>query len=325
MHWPVQPRLGLALGGGAARGMAHLGVLDELERAGYRPTAVAGTSIGALIGAVWLTSDGAGEAIDRIASFTGSVDYNKARVEFLKNLESREPGWRTAFSRGLRRGVVLAWTMFRESFVGEQVYRQNTELLVPDVRIEELPLPFAVVATDLNTGRSVAFRRGAVRNAVMASGAVPGLFPPFERDDALLVDGAVTERVPVRALAALPIDVLMAVDLRGEQELVSEPSSGLEIDRRSRIVTEFALRRTRLAAADLVVLPQVADIDPLDFSGSGHGIERGREAMREQLPALERAMKRALLARGLGTGAGRRLRRLEKRGYYGDPLWELEA
>jgi NTE family protein len=305
--------------------MAHLGVLLELERAGIRPAAVSGTSIGALLAAVWLTSDDVQQAIDRVESFTGSVDYHRARVEFLKNLDTREPGWRTAFSRGLRRGVVMAWTMFRESFVGQEIYEQNTEFLVPDVRIEQLPLPFSVVATDLTSHRAVVFRRGSVRRAVMASGAVPGLFPPSETEDALLVDGAVIERVPVRALAADRVDVILAVDLRGEQSPSDEPASGVEIDRRSRVVTELHLRQTRLAAADLVVLPQVADIDPLDFSGSGHGIGRGREAMHQNLPELKRILKRAWLRRGMGPAATRRLRKLEARRLFGDPLWELEA
>ena len=325
MRAPWRPRIGLALGGGAARGVAHLGVLLELERAGIEPAAVAGTSIGALLGAVWMTSGGAERAVERIAAFAGSVDYQKAGVEFLKNVDSGDAGWRTAFSRGLRKSVVLAYTMFRESFVGEEAFRHNTEFLVPDVLIEQLRLPMAVMATDLASGRSVVFRRGSMRRAVMASSAIPGLFPPSELEEATLVDGAVSERVPVRALAAYDVDVIVAVDLRGGGQLQDLPSSGRQISRRAQLISERQLRDTRLAAADLVVLPLVDDIDPLDFSGSNRAVERGREAMREQLPRLRPRLRLAWLRRLARADASHRLAAWERRGLYGEPLWELVA
>jgi NTE family protein len=325
MRFPWRPRLGLALGGGAARGVAHLGVLLELEQARIQPAALAGTSIGALIGGVWLTSEGAERAIERIDAFAGSVDYQKAGVEFLKNLGSSDTSWRTAFSRGLKKSLVLAYTMFRESFVGEEAFRHNTEFLIPDVMIEQLRLPMSVMATDLSSGRAVIFRRGSLRRAVMASSAIPGLFPPSERDGAVLVDGAVTERVPVRGLTAASVDVVVAVDLRGSDQPVEEPASGQAITRRARLISEWALRDTRLAAADLVVLPDVADIDPLDFSGSSRGVQRGREAMREQIPALRRRLRRAWWRRLLRAGASERLARMERRGLLGQPPWEMVA
>jgi NTE family protein len=191
--------------------------------------------------------------------------------------------------------------------------------------IEQLRIPLGVMATDLNSARSVVFRRGSLRRAVMASSAIPGLFPPSEREGAMLVDGAVSERVPVRALGACGVDVILAVDLRGSEPLREEPASGQEITRWSRAVTERQLRSTRLAAADLVVLPLVGDIDPLDFSGSSRGVDRGREAMREQLPELQRRLRSAWLRRARGASAARRLKDLESRGFFGDPLWELVA
>lgn len=313
-----RPRLGIALGGGAARGFAHLGAIAELERAGISITAVAGTSMGALLGAVWLTSENAVRAGERVQAFTGSVDYQKARFEFLKSVESAQvAGWRSALSRGLKRGVVLAYTMFRESFVPEEAYRHNTEQLVPDVNIEDLRLPFSAMASDLVTGDSVVFRRGSLRAAVMASGAVPGLFPPSDGDGHFLVDGAVTDRVPVRALAGSGVDVVLAVDVAASVRTEEEFTSGHSISSRSHRVTEYQLRCTRLAGADVVVAPDVDLVDPLNFSESESVIEIGRQAMRARLPTLERRLRRAWIRRLLGLGASRRLTKLEAAGVFG--------
>ena len=112
----TRPRLGLALGGGAARGLAHLGVLQVLEREGLRPHAVAGTSIGALFGGMWAALGDAVEAEARVRAFVTSDDYRSERVEVLKE-DADEPSWGALLSQPIRRGIVLGWTFFRESCV----------------------------------------------------------------------------------------------------------------------------------------------------------------------------------------------------------------
>ncbi|HHN75312.1 MAG TPA: hypothetical protein ENK10_08805, partial [Acidobacteria bacterium] len=187
--WPgLRPRLGVALGGGAARGLAHLGVLQVLEENGLAPAAVAGTSIGALFGGLWMTEGSARAAADRVAAFVASDDYRRTRVEFLKPAPD-EGGWADSLGEAVRRGIVLSWTYFKESFVSEDDFRHNAQALLPDCRIEDLPLPFCAVATDLRSGASVFFRRGSLLEAVLASGAVPALMPPRRIDGRLLVDG----------------------------------------------------------------------------------------------------------------------------------------
>lgn len=322
-HLPgTAPRIGIALGGGAARGMAHLGVLRVLEEHGCAPDVVAGTSIGALFGGLWAVLGDAADATERVREFVASDEYRRTRVEFLKE-EGEDSGWAESFSNVLRKGLVLGWTYFRESFISEEDFRHNVEVLLPDLRIEDLRLPFCAAATDLVSRRSVFFRRGSLREAVLASGAVPALMPPRRIGHRLLVDGAVTEKVPARALLSMDVDLILAVDVSTEVFESSPLESGAEIITRSKQVTEWHLRQSRLASCDLIVRPEVADVHWLDFSGALPAVERGAEAMEAALPALERLLLRRRWRGPWGRGAVDQGRRMDEAGLLGEPAEEI--
>lgn len=177
-----RPRVGLALGSGSARGWAHIGVIRALEEAGIRPDIVCGTSIGALVGAAYA----AGE---------------------LARLESWVCGLRTKDMVGLadfgRGGGLLRGDRLMQFFGGH----------VADRPIEQLELPFAAVATSLQTGAEVWLREGSTLDAVRASIALPGIFTPVRREGALLVDGGMSNPIPVSLARAMGADVVIAVDL----------------------------------------------------------------------------------------------------------------
>ncbi len=318
-----RPRLGIALGGGAARGLAHLGVLEVLEEAGIRPAAIAGTSMGALVGGLWASTGSARAAIEAVESFVASDAYKGGRLEFLREAAGEETGLGSLLNKTVRRGIVLGWTFFSESFVPRDQYWQNVEGLLPERDIENLSPPFAAMATDLKSGEAVVFRSGPLRRAVVASGALPGLMPPEDLDGRLLVDGAISDRVPTRALLAMPVDVALAVDVSPEALEEAAPKSGADIVSRSKLVTEWNLRQARVGMADLLLRPDVADIHWADFSGALPAIERGRDAMRAALPELRRVLRRAFFGRMLGRTRMQVTRRLERRGYLGDPAVEV--
>lgn len=177
-----KPRIGLALGGGAARGWAHIGVIRALEREGISPEVVCGTSIGALVGAAYA----AGE-IARLDRWVQQLDW--AGVMGLMD-------WR--INGGLMKGAKLV-DFFRAKF--------------EDHGIEQLPRRFGCVATELTTGREVWLREGSVIDAVRASVALPGLLTPVVHDERLLVDGGLVNPVPVSLCRALGADLVIAVDL----------------------------------------------------------------------------------------------------------------
>lgn len=178
-----RPRVGVALGGGAARGWAHLGVIRALQEEGIDPWCVAGTSIGSFIGAAWVS---------------GSVDRLTREVLAL-NLRHLLPFFRVHLSRaGLIDGRSL-----------EPLIRQ----FVTADRFEDLPRPFGLNATDLRLGEEVPIREGDLLSGILASTAVPGLFSPVERDGRLLVDGGLVNPVPITLAREMGADVVIAVDI----------------------------------------------------------------------------------------------------------------
>ncbi|MDQ7039478.1 MAG: patatin-like phospholipase family protein [Rhodothermus sp.] len=187
----VQPALGLALGGGGMRGWAHIGVLSVLERYGLRPGVVAGCSAGALIGAFY------------------AFGYSVAQMKQLM----REQRTRTLF----------ALRFDGQGLISSEPLREYLRVHLQDCHFEDLPVPFYVVATDLESGKEVIFSRGPVVDAVLASSAIPGIFAPVELNGRLLVDGGLCNNVPVSPLVHHGARYTIAVRLHRERTAL-EPS-----------------------------------------------------------------------------------------------------
>ena len=293
-----QRRVGVALGGGAARGWAHVGVLRALEQAGLKPHFVCGTSIGALVGAAYA----AGE-LDRFEKWVRKMGVGDV-VAFLD----------ITLSSGLVKGERLVQFLRRE---------------LADRPIESLPLPFAAVATVLATGAEVWLREGSTVEAVRASIALPGLLTPVQRDGELLVDGGLVNPVPVSLARAMGAEVVIAVDLNsdllgrhlrraqpgaedqeaaaGAPELLrrlqdslgsllaartngaaSAPSL-LEVVASSLNIMQVRITRSRMAGdpPEVLVTPRLAHLSLLDFHRGREAIEEGRRAVAAALPQLD--------------------------------------
>src|SRR5262252_3103253 len=192
---PRAPKIGLVLGSGAARGWAHIGVIRALERAGIRPDLVCGTSAGALVGAAYASGN-----LERLERWAVRMRVRDV-VSFFD----------VRFNGGLLNGSRL--TAFARRVLEE-------------CPIERLAIPFGAVATTLETGAETWIRKGSTLEAVRASMAMPGLFSPVPREGSMLVDGALTNPVPVSLGRAMGADVLIAVDLSSDvlkRNLVAEP------------------------------------------------------------------------------------------------------
>lgn len=189
------PRIGLALGSGGARGAAHTGVLKVLDREGIHPTIVAGSSIGSLIGAAYVSGKP-----------TADMEKEWLAVGVSKVLRGFMPTFPRA---GLSSGHEL-----RKLLAG----------LFGDVRIEDLPMPFAAVACDIDTGEPVALRSGSLVDAILASTAIPGIFHPVRWESRILVDGGMVDPVPVSVCRDLGADLVIAVDITA-RPVPTTPSS----------------------------------------------------------------------------------------------------
>jgi len=164
--------------------------------------------------------------------------------------------------------------------------------VLPDIAIEDLPLPFAACALDLVSGEEVSLRRGSLREAVRASSAIPGLVPPVEHDGRLLADGGWVNKVPALHCYDLGADVVVGVDVSIRMQETRELKRGYDVISRANACTEWALRRLQLGLCDLVVRPRVGLVHWADFDRAEELVAAGRKAMAERLPELEEALAR---------------------------------
>lgn len=250
------PLLGLVLGGGAARGFAHVGVIQVLEQNGIRPDLVVGTSAGSLVAALYASGmDGA--ALERAAI---SMD------------EATLTDWMLPLvSRGLLRGEALA--RYVRQAVGGRL-------------LQDMSPPLGVLATDLATGQGVVFRRGDAAQAVRASSAVPGVFAPVAIAGREYVDGGLVAPVPVSQARAMGAELVLAVDISADPK-GNDASGNLGLLLQTTAIMGQSINRFELAGADVVLRPALSGVGSADFASRQRSIQAGRAAMQAALPRLK--------------------------------------
>jgi NTE family protein len=258
-----RPLLGLALGGGAVRGAAHVGVFAVLEREGLLPDVVAGVSAGAIVGA-------------GIAAGVTSAEMLEAfrRASWL---QVAVPAWLSRLS------------MFDASPLGALI-----EKTASATDFNELKLPFAVVACDLLTGGRVVIDSGPLREAVVASSAVPGIFEPVRRGRQLLVDGGLVDNVPVRAARDLGADYVIGVDIMRLASDAPEPKELRDVILRSWEIVQQQSEAVRVQP-DLMLTPAVGAMSPWDFARGDEAYAAGFAAMEAALPQLREGLAREVV------------------------------
>lgn len=247
------PRIGIALGGGAAKGFAHIGVLKVLEAHALAPAAIAGTSAGSVVGALYASG------LDAAALQARARELDEANLSDLQ--------WSAS---GLVRGKKL------EDYVNQQVGNKP---------LEQLARPFVAVATRLEDGHRTAFARGNTGQAVRASASVPGVFQPVVIAGYHYVDGGVVSPVPVDAVRALGVDVVVAVDISSKAS-GKAPTHLLDALGQSIDIMGQKLGQAERARADVLIHPQVLDIGAADFSQRSQAIALGEQAASAALPQL---------------------------------------
>ncbi len=293
----VEPKICLALGGGAARGLAHLGVLKVLEDAQVPFHMIAGTSLGAMVGGLYAVKPDAKYWMGRVEQFLRSFRSRKTRLEFIRRLE-RPANTRHRFfsdmANLIRKGFFWGVTATQSAFISEKEYEDLIYPLIPDINIEETKIPFGCVATDIRYGKRVLYTKGSLRKAVSASCSLPGIFPPVKDGELLLVDGGWVERVPVLAARDMGADIIVAVDVSSEISEF-EDRSGLDIVLRSDAVTRVYLNDLLVADADISIHPPVDAVHWADFSDPRELYRRGETAALEKVMAIKAVIHRTVI------------------------------
>jgi NTE family protein len=249
-------KLGLALGGGAARGFAHVGVIAVLEEAGIRPQLVVGTSAGSLVAALYASG-----------KTSAQLQQTALNMEEVAITDWMLP----IFGRGMFRGDALA------KYVNE---------LVAGRLMENMAIPLGIVATDLGNGNAVLFQKGDTGTAVRASSAVPAVFVPVKINGREYVDGGLVSPVPVRFARQMGADLVIAVDISNPPEANAADGS-LQILLQTFAIMGKSINDFELKGADLVVRPSQAGLRSADFTSRQRAIDAGRAAMLAALPALK--------------------------------------
>ncbi|MCB0023575.1 MAG: patatin-like phospholipase family protein [Caldilinea sp.] len=277
--WDEPPRphaVGLVLGGGAARGIAHVGALQALEEQEIFPDVIVGTSVGALVGGLYA----AGVSAARLRALIPTISW-------FDLVSLKMPGINlTDIAKSLPLGLLdldkmIPWI---NSLVGSPV------------AIEELNLPFAAIGTDLLTGEIVVMNKGPLAPAIRASCGVPGVFTPYRRNGRLLVDGVVANNLPVNVAQDLGADYVIAVDLLPmnagqEMERQAEPRNLAEVA----MTALFMLARAtqiEQALADVVISPAVAHINLADLTASEALLDAGYKAMVREISRIKADLMR---------------------------------
>lgn len=240
--------VGLALGGGAALGGAHIGVLKAIEEKNIKIDFIAGTSIGALVGALFA----AGKNSEEIKAVAKKLDWSDiSKIVFSK------------------------FGLLSNKKIGDLVIRE-----LGDINIEDLKIPFAVVSADIGTGEEVILTSGNLANAVMASSAIPGVFAPVTIDGRMLVDGGIVENVPVNPLYKLEAGKIIAVDLRGNLKM-RNPENLIEVMANSFDITVFKSKKPLYTNVDVLIQPDLTEFSLFRINDLDKIINNGyEEAMR---------------------------------------------
>ncbi len=268
---PGTRRLGLALSGGAARGFAHLGVLKAFEDAGLVAEYVAGTSAGSIVGALYA----AGYSCQEMLDVADDLNWGQ-----------------------LAKPTVPTVGLFNPERLEELV-----EELVSGANIEDLPVPFCAIATDLVSAREVRFTTGKVSKAVRASCSIPGVFVPLEYNGMVLVDGGLTNNLPSEPVREMGASWVVAVDLNAGLADGKAPKNIVDVMMKSLMITLDRSNMRGCSSADTVIRPPLADYSYQDMSRREELFTLGEQAGRWHCPAILRHVRRR----------NRELRRPEKR------------
>ena len=258
----ARPKIALVLGGGAARGFAHVGVIRALEQERVPIDMIVGTSVGSLIGAIYAS------------------DMNSFELEWTAFSLGKDDLLDYAFFSAIT-GMGLAKGDKLEEFVKTKVTTTN---------IENLKLPFAAIATDLNRGTRVVLDKGPVARAVRASSAIPGVFNPVDYQGKLLVDGGVMDNIPISVARDKGADIVIAVDI-SENVMNFNITNIVDVVLQSVNIMFNENTKSRKKDADVLITPKVGDVGMLDFTQKKRCMQAGIEATQKAMPEIRKKIE----------------------------------
>lgn len=294
---PQQPYQGLqgihlALGGGSARGLAHLGILKALKESQIPIASVAGTSMGALVGASFALLGDADEVVQHFKEHVRSEQFNHTRYNFLKQITRRNREDRGFnFSRGLKKGYLLSQSYTKGSIISYDEYTREIFALIPDKSFKATKYPFLATSVDLMQTREVVFNKGYLRSAVMASAAIPGLFPAIVSGETLYIDGGWMNKIPVTPLLHQGARNILAVNVSDNEVPDLNPKRGTHLMRMADMASQVRLQELQLKHAPCLWDVDVSSLDLMDFDQVDKAMEIGYQHAMSSMGSVKRMLE----------------------------------
>ncbi len=280
-----RPRIGLVLGGGGAKGFAHIGVIEELERRHIPIDVIAGTSMGAVVGSMYAIGNDArgieaiAHGIDWVTVFNDKLE--RRDLSFRRKREDRQ------ILLDFRLGIADGKPALPTGVLGGQKLFATVQELVAPWRATEnfndLAIPYRAVATNIATGAPVVMGSGNLSTAIFASMSIPAAFPPLKREGLLLVDGGISDNLPVDVARAMGVDLVIVVDVGQPPEPADKITDAVAVFNQMQLLLGYdAIRRQRasLGGRDVLIEPDITGLSVASFDKLDLGIERGRDAAR---------------------------------------------
>lgn len=278
----------LVLGGGGVRGLAHLGILMEFEKAGVRLDAILGVSAGAIIGGMYALEADAAKITSRVLTFLTSSAFRRLNLRF--DIESRSGNGKTPFFErllnGIKRQLAMELLFRRPSLFKGEMLEILVRNLVGEHDFTAARIPFFVTALDLKRGRKVVLSEGSMVKAIVASSSVPGFFPPVRLGGDVLCDIGTIDNMPIDEARAIGATRVIAVSLNAEVAAVGELPSGIDVIFRAEEIGTKLMADAKKGDADLVIEPDLEGRFWLDFADPAKVVEAGAKAARAKMPQI---------------------------------------
>jgi NTE family protein len=291
MRWRGR-RIGLALGGGGARGLAHIGVLKVFEKEHIPVDILVGTSIGALVGGAYAAGMSPDAIEKRVEEYLNSPEFQVSAIKAFEEAHDRE--WEEGLAHKIqnyfRNRFYMVQALLRPGILSNEDFRGTIDYFIPDIQIEDAQVPFRAVATDLVGGKQIVFSKGSLRQAVVASCAVPGAVQPFKEGDMLLSDGGIICLVPISVARKEGADIVVAVGVDRDICSGEALNNVIDIYYRASEIMSHELEDYELMDADILIKPKVGNLHWSNFSQARHLIQEGERAAMEKLPLIRNAL-----------------------------------
>lgn len=285
-------KFGLALGGGGARGLAHIGVLKVLDAENINIDSITGCSMGAIIGGLYAYYGSTKQVEEFIFDAIKNPKFIELGINKLAgNNKKPDKNYFDQFYDYIGTRFQVLKALNRLSYF-DDIITQDIYQIIPDVPIEKFKIKFSAIATDLISGQEINFTKGSLRDVIKASSAIPGIFPPVKYQNYFLVDGSTSESVPAGKVREIGADRVLAVDVSRYINAVEQPQNVLDILYRTEDITSFHLSEVRLREADLIIRPEVKHLTWADFYQVKRIIAAGEKITLENISEIKKLINR---------------------------------